>query len=257
MPSPAFRINGGGVGVKASVAAGGAVTAIINDISGVRSVAWSIVHTDETTSPASYALVQSGAVGQQVDTTALTAGTSATLQAVINGGLDIASDVASDTTRATCKFYVALNGYEVLNAGELEDDNREASATHGAVDPLNKAIRAASATPLKLASVTPAQLTASVNNYAVLTAASIARLSSDNVWNVTGIMAGGAGHYLIIVNVGGNNIVLTHNDAASLEVNRMLLAGAVNQTLTPATAIQLAYDAHSATLRWRQVSAVV
>ena len=143
MASPAFKINGGAAGVKASIAAGGAVTAILDSTVGVRLVAWSIVRTDETSTPASYVLVQSGGVGQQVDTTALGAGTSAALQCIINGGIDAATDAPSTAMTSVGKFYVPVAGtYEVLNGGELEDDSRESSATHGAVDPLNKVIRA-------------------------------------------------------------------------------------------------------------------
>lgn len=145
MTSPAFSINGNPSNTKASVTAGGAVTAILDSTVGVRSVTWTLVRTDETTVAGDYVLVQSGAVGQQCDTTALVAGTSAVLQCTINGGIDYSTMAPSDAMTSFVKFYVPTSpgAMEVLNAGELEDDNRESSATHGAVDPLNKVIRAA------------------------------------------------------------------------------------------------------------------
>jgi hypothetical protein len=143
MPSPQFAINGGLVGIKASVPAGGGVQAILDSADGVRQVVWTVIRTDETTTPAAYTLAQSGGVGQQVDTAALTVGTCAILQAEINGGIDTATGLpAPELTRATAKFYVpTADGIELLAGGEQEDANRESSATHGMIDPLNQALR--------------------------------------------------------------------------------------------------------------------
>lgn len=142
MASPSFKINGGGLNAKASVAAGGAIQAVLNDISGVWSVVWSVPRTDDTTTGSSYTLVQSGGVGQQVDFTALTAGTAGILQATINAGRDTLTGETSLTMTQTVKFYVpTVEGLEVLCVGELEDANRESDLTFGGVVPLNAVIR--------------------------------------------------------------------------------------------------------------------
>lgn len=140
--SPSFAINGGGALADTSVSSGGAVSATLVSTDGVRSVAWSISKTDETTSPASYTLTPSGALGQTVGTTALTAGTAATLKCIINGGIDPATDKPSTAMTATAKFFVPTSaGLEVLTANEFGDANVESSLTHGAVKPVNNAVR--------------------------------------------------------------------------------------------------------------------
>lgn len=142
MASPAFKINGSVTPI--SVAATGALTALLDNIDGVNSVAWSVIRTDDTSLVTDYTLIQSGAIGQQVDTTALLAGTSAALQCTINGGIDPATGLPSDAMTAVAKFFVpTLAGYEVLNAGEFTDGNNESSPTFGAVLPVNASIRVA------------------------------------------------------------------------------------------------------------------
>jgi len=140
MASPAFKINGSVTPV--SVAAAGVVTGLLDNIDGVNSVVWSIIRTDDTSLITDYTLVQSGSIGQQVDTTALLAGTSAALKCTINAGIDIATGLPSDATSAVVKFFVlTAAGYEVLNAGEFTDGNNESSPTFGAVLPVNASIR--------------------------------------------------------------------------------------------------------------------
>lgn len=142
MASPAFKINGSVSPV--SVASGAAVTAVLDSIDGVVSVAWSIIRTDDTSATTDYTLVQSGSVGQQCATTALTDGKSAALQCTVNGGIDPATGVPSTAMTAVVKFFVpTATGYEVLNAGEFTDGNNESSATFGAVAPVNASIREA------------------------------------------------------------------------------------------------------------------
>lgn len=145
MPSPAFSINGNPVGVKASVAAGGAVSASLDSTVGVRTATWEIIRTDDTSTTGAYTLVVTGPVNENCSTTALAAGTSAALQVTINSGLDEITSLPSEQTKYVVKFFVPTSGgLEVLNAGELEDDNRESSAVFGAVEPLNAGIRVAS-----------------------------------------------------------------------------------------------------------------
>ena len=114
MASPAFKINGSASPV--SVASGAAVTAVLDSIDGVVSVAWSIIRTDDTSATTDYTLVQSGSVGQQCATTALTDGKSAALQCIVNGGIDPATGAPSTAMTAVVKFFVpTATGYEVLN----------------------------------------------------------------------------------------------------------------------------------------------
>jgi hypothetical protein len=145
MPSPAFSINGNPIGAKASVAAGGAVSASLDSTVGVRTASWELIRTDDTSTPAGYTLLVSGPVNENCSTTALGVGTSAALQVTINSGLDEQTGLPSEETKYVVKFYVpTTGGLEVLNAGELEDDNRESSAVFGAVEPLNASIRLSS-----------------------------------------------------------------------------------------------------------------
>ena len=146
-PSPNFSINGGAVGAKASVAAGATVTATISDIAGVAPVTWSVVNTDDTTVAASYTLTPSGSVNQVCTTTALTAGTAAELQCTVAGGVDPTTGYPSALMTTSVKFFVpTAEGLEVMVAGELEDDNRLASSTHGGVVSINAAIRGSGGT---------------------------------------------------------------------------------------------------------------
>jgi hypothetical protein len=142
MASPLFTIDGGAVGVKASVVAGATVTFSLDSISGVQSTAWEVLTTDDTTVTTDYTPNPAGSVNQTMTLTALTAGTAAIVKCTINGGIDHETGQASDEMWTTAKFYVeTLSGKEVLCAGELDDDSREASATHGAVEPINDDIR--------------------------------------------------------------------------------------------------------------------
>lgn len=140
MPSPsaAFSINGGSSLVKAAVSAAGAVSCVLDSLDGVRQVDWSIAGTDETSSPASYVLLTSGTLGSTMTTTALASGTAARVRCVINAGVGPTGDPDPEGTRAEAKFYVAP---EVLCADEFNDADRISSLTHGAVTPVNAALR--------------------------------------------------------------------------------------------------------------------
>lgn len=143
-PSPDFRINGGAVGVKAAVTAGSTVTCLLDSVTGVNSTQWSIIRTDDTSTAAQWnaTFVQSGAVGQQLQFTALAAGQACIVQAQINSGL-IAGQVSSES-RATAKVYIeTAEGLEVLTSDELVNTALESNPTHGAVEPINAVIRAA------------------------------------------------------------------------------------------------------------------
>lgn len=138
MPSPAIRINGGSAGVKASVSASTSVSATLDSTDGVRSCAWTVIGTDETTAAASYTLVQSGSVGQTVTFTSGAAGTAGILRVEINGGMDLQTEQASDATRATCKWYVATSGGSEVGC---VNETVESDATYGWTAIVNQGIR--------------------------------------------------------------------------------------------------------------------
>lgn len=95
----------------------------------------------------------------------------------------------------------------------------------------------------------PAQLTANTDNLDI-GQAGVIRLSSDASRNLTGIVApaGPRGKFLLIYNVGSQNIVLI-NDATSTAANRFLNTSGANITLTPNQGAYCWYDITTA--RWR------
>lgn len=98
--------------------------------------------------------------------------------------------------------------------------------------------------------VSPAQLTANTDNWAVtgITAAGIIRASTDASRNLTGIATPTAGQVILLFNVGAFDLVLVH-DATSTAANRFLCPGSVNLTLNPNDSVRLWYDNTSS--RWR------
>ncbi len=174
MTAPSIRVNGGTAGVKASVSATTAVTAALDSTDGIRSCAWSVIGTDETSAVGSYTLVQSGSVGQSVAFTSLGAGTAMILRVIVNGGIDLQTGLADASgTSATVKVYVpTASGYEVGAAGEQYESN----ATTGATGIVNAGVRAIDAVspggvPVKIVRVaTTAALPANTRSGNVLTA---------------------------------------------------------------------------------------
>lgn len=96
--------------------------------------------------------------------------------------------------------------------------------------------------------VSPAQLAADQNDFnpTDLALAETLFLSADAVRNITGLLAGGAGARLTIVNRGAFDIVLKNASAGSVAANRFLFETDV--VLRPAGAIDLQYSAQDS--RW-------
>ena len=94
----------------------------------------------------------------------------------------------------------------------------------------------------------PAQIAADTNNYAP-GVGMFQRWTSDASRNVTGMVAGVDGEMRYVWNVGAQNIVLTHQDAASTAANRWLSSTGANLTLSPDKCAMCMYDA--TTQRWR------
>lgn len=99
---------------------------------------------------------------------------------------------------------------------------------------------------------TPAQITADQNNYNPGGVSRFQRWSSDAARNVTGLtfsttQVDGQSH--LIVNIGAQNIVLKHQDAASAAANRFLNSTGADITLSAEQAAEIVYD--NTTARWR------
>ena len=101
--------------------------------------------------------------------------------------------------------------------------------------------------------ITPTQLAANTDNWAPtgFADASIVRASTNASRNLTGLAGGADGRYVLLMNVGGFDLVLIH-DATSTEANRFLCPGSANLTLTPNSSVHLWYDSTSS--RWRVVN---
>lgn len=134
MPSPAFTFTGSVNKYQAT--AGGSVVATLTSLTGVSSVSWSIVGTDETSG--TYTIATSGTLGSVATITAGAAGTAAILKCTINGGINGLGqlDTSYSTTR---KWWVPATGtgLEVACVGE----NAESSAAFGWTGIVNSAVR--------------------------------------------------------------------------------------------------------------------
>jgi hypothetical protein len=134
MPSPAFTFTGNVNKYQAT--ASGSVVATLTSLTGVSSVSWSIVGTDE--SSGSYSITTSGTLGSVATIVAGAAGTAAILKCTINGGVNALGqlDTSYSTTR---KWWVPATGtgLEVACVGE----NTESSAAFGWTGIVNSAVR--------------------------------------------------------------------------------------------------------------------
>ena len=108
---------------------------------------------------------------------------------------------------------------------------------------------------LNMAAITPAQLTANVDDWtgpgAGSTGRAIVRASSDASHNVNGIAVSQARDGFWLVNIGTNNIVLVHEAGTSTATNRFKLPGAANYTLAPDESVFVWHDDDLASPRWR------
>ena len=99
--------------------------------------------------------------------------------------------------------------------------------------------------------ISPAQLTASQNNYnpTDLATASTLRLTSDASRDITGLQGGADGRVLLIHNVGSSDIVLKDSSSSSDAANRFALTA--DFTMSADSVGLLQYD--STSLRWRLI----
>lgn len=101
------------------------------------------------------------------------------------------------------------------------------------------------------ADITPAQITASQDNYnpTGLAGSGVVRLSSDAAWSITGLAGGADGRMCVLQNVGGFTITIENEHAGSTAANRFALNADV--ALTSDSAIAIMYDGTAS--RWRVI----
>lgn len=97
--------------------------------------------------------------------------------------------------------------------------------------------------------ISPTSLASSQNNYAPtgFATASTIRLTSSTSVNITGLAGGTNGRFIILHNIGSNNIVLVNSSGSSTAANQFLFNG--NITLGANQSVTLRYDGTSS--RWR------
>lgn len=147
--------------MKYAAGLGETLTFTLDSLVGVRSVAWQILYTDETTAPGDYTTAVSGARGEIFTFDTVFQGTAGIVFVEINGGLVAGVRRPSETT-ATVKFYVpTVDGLEVGAKGETF----ESDPVYGTTEILNGPIRAlASVTSTVEAVATKKALTSSTTN---------------------------------------------------------------------------------------------
>ena len=107
--------------------------------------------------------------------------------------------------------------------------------------------------------VSPAALTADVDDYAALGNAAVGRLSADALgpWTVGGIAPGGATHisrFLPLINVSANDIIIEdESTSGSAAANRIITGTGANLILGVNDVMDIWYDLVSA--RWRVMQA--
>lgn len=112
------------------------------------------------------------------------------------------------------------------------------------------------ALPIRFTGILTSTMSGQLNNLAT-SAVSIVRLSAASQQNLTGMVAAGGGHLLILMNVGAAGVrIVDESDAtngtASTAANRFNLFSSTSQVLATRGAIFFVYDGTSS--RWRSAS---
>jgi len=95
-------------------------------------------------------------------------------------------------------------------------------------------------------------LTGNTNNYDLSQKTSCVKVGTNGSYNITGIVAGGEGEYLTLMNTSGSEVTtIMHEDSASSAANRITTFNGADIALNPNDTIQLQYD--TAISRWRQI----
>jgi len=101
--------------------------------------------------------------------------------------------------------------------------------------------------------VTAAQITSNQNDYAPTghADATALRVSSDASRNITGLAGGAAGRWLLLMNVGAQDVVLIPGSGLSTAANRFICPGGANFTLNASDNVWLYYSGTDS--RWRVI----
>ena len=215
MPSPAFTFTGSVNKYQAT--AGGSVVATLTSLTGVSSVSWSIVGTDETSG--TYTIATSGTLGSVATITAGAAGTAAILRCTINGGINGLGqlDTSYSTTR---KWWVPATGtgLEVACVGE----NAESSAAFGWTGIVNSAVRNVASGGLSAVTAS-APITSSGGaspNIAITAASSVAAgsMSAADKAKVDAILPSSLTADRVVI-TNGSGVLSTTGDVAGTQLN--------------------------------------
>jgi hypothetical protein len=99
--------------------------------------------------------------------------------------------------------------------------------------------------------LSPDAITGDQNDYnpAGLVDATVVRISSNDIWTITGVATGANGRLVRFWNIGAFDIILSNENTLSSAANRLHLPGGVNLRIRPDSATTLVYDV--VTSRWR------
>jgi len=138
--SAAFTFDGaaGSLLKLSTTTASATVTATIDSLDGVSTIAWSVASTDESMAPGDYTLTTSGPKGSTVEFTSDAAGTAGILQCRINGGINPQTGAAEAAYTKRAKWYVPTAGG--LEVGCI-DEAFESDPVYGTTGLINAAVR--------------------------------------------------------------------------------------------------------------------
>ncbi len=156
------------------------------------------------------------------------------------------SNVSTSLIRGATTIVIAANEKALLYSD---------GTTNGLVKVLSSVAPAVTDIPTFLqmsGDITPTQLTANQNDWnpTDLATSVVIRASTDASRDLTGLAGGSDGRIIMLMNIGGFNLVLKNASASSSDSNRFLLGGA-DVTLAPDQAAFLMYDSTSS--RWRLI----
>jgi hypothetical protein len=154
-------------------------------------------------------------------------------------GADVIQGIRVFGNEATSTIHIVDNHFFVING-----------TVHAAVDGGLVVYRGSPVTS------TPSALSAGDNDdYDPLQATTLRLTANASGSTITGIVARGLnGHRIRIVNIGSDNITLSHQDSGSSEGNRIVSPTGADQVLTANDAVEVEYDGVSE--RWRIVTLV-
>jgi hypothetical protein len=233
--SPSFTFSGVVTPLaKKTVATATSFSATLDDISGVTSVAWSIVSTDDSTLPANYTLVTSGIKGSTVTLTSLGLGTAALLSCTINGGIDPQTEAVSTAMTATALFEVLLTNTGTVG---VVGETTQRDGVFGSLVFLNGLARlvstAASSTVASITAGTGIAVTGTVTVPIVsATASSGAAAGTMSAADYTKLSGVGAG--ATVASIGAGTSTTVGGTAAIPVINVTASSGAVAGSMSAA-----------------------